>query len=216
MTTNANIGEVIYDGGNAFADFVKSAEFSALLQQQYQHLWNDSAGTQMPAGSVITYAAEAAPSGWLLCNGAAYPESQYPTLFKAISRTYGGDASAGTFRVPDLRGRVPVGYGSGAGLTARALNSPSGAETHTLSIEQIPSHAHTIDPAQPRAFAWSAGAAAGTSFSVPVAPFGPGGAFNWYDWDPHDHGGNTGGNGSGQSHNNMPPYVVLNYLIKSE
>jgi microcystin-dependent protein len=107
-----------------------------------------STGTDagLPAGSVQAYAGAAAPTGWLLCDGSAVSRSTYARLFVAIGTTWGvGDGST-TFNLPDLRGRVPVGAGAGAGLTARTLAETSGTETHTgvtAHTHAGPSHTHT-------------------------------------------------------------------------
>jgi hypothetical protein len=221
MGTSADIGKVIYDGSNAFADFIKSAEFSGLLQQQYAHLWNDSAGTTLPVASIIQYGALAAPAGWLLCDGTEYPASQYGRLSAAIGTTYGGTAGS-TFKVPDLRGRVPVGVGNGSGLTSRALNNPSGAESVSVA-----NHSHAMAHTHTYSASSTTGGASGTS-----SYFQTGGTTaralradtNVYD---HSHGvevsgttseASTTSTGDGGAHNVnvMQPYVVVNFIIKSE
>jgi microcystin-dependent protein len=98
-----------------------------------------------PAGAVVDFAGNAAPVGWLLCDGQPYSTSTYARLFSIIGYTFGG--SGGTFNVPDCRGRVSVGAGAGAGLTNRALGSKFGEESHTISLTELPVHSHTIpDP----------------------------------------------------------------------
>ncbi|MBD2515202.1 tail fiber protein [Nostoc sp. FACHB-973] len=90
-------------------------------------------GSTLPAG------------GWLWMDGASYPVSTYPGLFAAIGYTHGG--SGANFNVPDKRGRVGVGAGQGAGLTLRSLGQTFGAETHTLTVSEMPLHNHGVsDP----------------------------------------------------------------------
>lgn len=207
----------------------------------------------IPIGTVLPFAGAVTtpPSGFIACDGASHNTTgtcttcglAHSELATLLSNTYGGTLGS-TFRVPDLRGRVPMGDGTGEGdgssgnagsqpsgtaLSARARGQWGGAQNHTLSTAQLPVHAHGIsaespatNDAQPRFAAWGAGAAAGTSFLVPVQPFGPGGAFNWNDWDPHahtvnshSHGGTTLNAGSANSHNNTQPFVVLSYIIKA-
>ncbi len=207
----------------------------------------------IPIGTVLPFAGAITtpPSGFIACDGASHNTTgtcttcglAHSELAAVLSNTYGGTLGS-TFRVPDLRGRVPMGEGTGLGdgssgnagsqpsgtsLSARARGRWGGAQNHTLSTAQLPAHAHGINgespgtnDAQPRFAAWGAGAAAGTSFLVPVQPFGPGGAFNWNDWDvhshtvnSHSHGGATQNAGSTNSHNNTQPFVVLNYIIKA-
>jgi len=96
-----------------------------------------------PTGSVTQYAGSSAPTGWLFCDGAAVSRTTYAALFAVIGTTFGvGDGST-TFNLPDLKGRVPVGKAV-AGTFAN-LAATGGAETHTLTEAQIPSHLHTAD-----------------------------------------------------------------------
>jgi microcystin-dependent protein len=160
----------------------------------------------IPYGTIIQSAAVVVPTGWLICDGASKVKATYLNLFNAIGYTYGG--SGLNFNLPDLRGRVAVGSGTGAGLTSRALAFSSGVETHVLNESEIPSHTHTHT-------------------SNPTGNYGLI-LFNGIDTqnsDVNDTSGepnlyaekgtliieNTGG---GLPHNNMQPFLVLNYLIK--
>jgi microcystin-dependent protein len=93
----------------------------------------------LPSGMIAPYAGTTAPSGWQLCDGTGLNSVAQPALFAVIGYTYGG--SGGTFNVPDMRTRVPVGL-NGSGTFA-ALNGKGGAETHTLTTTEMPSHTHT-------------------------------------------------------------------------
>ena len=117
--------------------------------------------TNTPVGSIIMYGSASAPTGWLLCNGQS--TASYPALAAVVGSN-----------VPDLRGRVPMGVGTGrnvadtANLTARTLGKLSDAETVTLTVNEMPSHAHPLDVGD------GAGAVAKTS---------------WMDRNvSHDHG----------------------------
>jgi len=141
-------------------------------------------------GMIEMFAGNAAPTGWLLCDGAAVSRTLYPALFAAIGTAFGvGDGST-TFNVPDLRGRVPIGAGTGSGLTARTLAQQVGAETHPLTVPELPTHTHS-------ALGLVIGTVASGAGSNAAAA-----------------GGTTGTAGSGVAHNNMQPSLVLNYLIK--
>jgi microcystin-dependent protein len=121
----------------------------------------------LPAGSMQMYAGTAtqtvsagvvtttAPSGWLLANGDAISRTTYSSLFSAIGTTYGTGNGSTTFNLPDLRGRLPMGSGTGVGLnasgtgvtsgtamTARALGAWFGEETHLLTTAELASHTH--------------------------------------------------------------------------
>jgi len=156
-------------------------------------------------GVIKMCALAAAPDGWLLCNGAAVSRTTYGDLFAAIASTYGaGDAST-TFNVPDMRGRIPVGVGTGAGggaagtglpsggsaLTAVARGSWWGAETHTLSVAELATHSHTINNTESAA---------------------AGGVKRVLSGDP-DVSTNTAGSGS--AHNNLAPSMGVNFIIKT-
>lgn len=93
---------------------------------------------EVPTGSLLMFAGAAAPSGWLLCDGAAVSRTTYAALFAAISTTYGVGNGSTTFNVPDLCGRSPLGAGTGAGLTARTLGAIGGEQTHQLTDAELP------------------------------------------------------------------------------
>lgn len=87
-------------------------------------------------GDLKATAAAAAPTGWLLCDGSPVLRASYPGLFGVIGSTYGAGDGATTFNVPDYRGRVIVGAGVGAGLTARSLGATGGEEAHLLQASE--------------------------------------------------------------------------------
>jgi len=81
-------------------------------------------------------------NGWMVCDGRSLSRAAYPELFEIIGTSFGANDSA-TFKLPDLRGRVMGCVGQGSGLTNRTLGAMVGAETHTLTTNQIPGHTHT-------------------------------------------------------------------------
>ena len=95
-------------------------------------------------GLVLPFAGVAAPTGWLLCNGAAISRSTYARLFAIIGTVYGAGDGTNTFNLPDLRGRVPVGAGQGSGLANRTLGAYGGEENHALSWVETGSHYHNL------------------------------------------------------------------------
>jgi microcystin-dependent protein len=88
----------------------------------------------------VPFAGAAAPTGYLLCDGASVSTTTYADLFAVVAYTYGG--AGATFTLPDLRGRTPVGAGTGTGLTARTLGANVGAETVALAATDVPAHGH--------------------------------------------------------------------------
>src|SRR6266481_8082864 len=89
-------------------------------------------------GEIRMFAGNFAPAGWMFCEGQLLPISQYETLFNLIGTTYGGDGQS-TFALPDLRGRLPLHFGNGF-----TLAETGGAETVTLTTQQIPAHTHAM------------------------------------------------------------------------
>lgn len=147
------------------------------------------------------------PVGWAFCNGQLMPISQNTALFSLLGTTYGGDGRS-TFGLPSMQGRAPMQQGQGAGLSLRDLGEMGGEETVTLLQTQIPAHNH---------FAM---AAAGTTASPTSNTWGmdntKGREVNLYATLPNNTSMSpvslrpTGG---GQPHDNMPPYLALNFII---
>jgi microcystin-dependent protein len=168
----------------------------------------------VPSGTIVAYGGSSAPSGWLFADGSEVSRTQFRTLFQAIGTTYGAGNGSTTFRLPDLRGRVPVGADGSAGrLSANdALGQAAGEEKHTLSLGETPSHAHAAYTASNTAYP-NIGDATLPGFSAKITiddanALSPGTVVDrgtvWIE--------NAGGS---QPHNNMPPYQVVNYIIKS-
>lgn len=176
-----------------------------------------------PVGSLQAYAGASAPTGWLLCDNSEQAISTYPELYSVLGTTYGaltnGSGGAGSthFRLPDLRGRVPVGKDNmggsaasrltsgGSGVDGSTLGASGGAQTHTLTVSQMPSHDHSINGIRSDI--------SGLHFhpynSVVAAGQENYAASGYTDSGPIN---NTGG---GAAHNNVQPVVVTNYIIKA-
>lgn len=149
-----------------------------------------------------------APKGWAFCNGQILPLSQNTALFSLLGTTYGGNGKS-DFALPDIQGNVVLGMGQGPGLSDRAEGEIGGAANVTLLQNQIPVHTHPINcapnpppsvapaPAPTQTFGRSNG---GQVWAAP-ASLGP---MNANTISP------AGGN---QPHNNMQPYLTLNFCI---
>ena len=163
----------------------------------------------IPPGTVIQSAAITVPAGWLDCDGALLNKVTYAKLFAAIGNTYGGSSSDLSFNLPDTRGRVCVGVGDGAGvaLSNRILGATGGAETHTLTAEQMPSHNHTSN------------AVGGTIGLITADGLNTAGVVDASATEPNIYAApqalTINNTGDGLPHNNMQPFIALRHLIKS-
>lgn len=156
-------------------------------------------GFIMPVGSIHAYAAAAAPTGYSLCDGGTLSRTTEAALFAVIGTTYGAGDGSTTFNKPNLKGRIPVGLDS-AQTEFNTLNKSGGAKTHTLSVTEMPSHNHA--PTSGNANFW------GYNDADTEATIASGSAF---DIRGATTTGSTGGDGA---HNNLQPYLVVNYIIK--
>jgi microcystin-dependent protein len=160
-------------------------------------------------GEIKMFAGDFAPSGWAFCDGQLLNISDYPDLHSLIGDTYGGDGVT-TFALPDLRSRIPMHKGQGPGLTDRPQGEMGGEEAVQLTEAQMPQHTHSLQAQDDAA-----------SVSTPGGNYlAQRGRPDIYDSDSDklvqmgvDAIGATGGS---QPHNNMQPYLVLNFIIALE
>jgi len=99
----------------------------------------------VPAGTVNTFVGALAPSGYLICDGSAVSRTTYAALFSVIGTSYGSGNGSTTFNLPDMRGRNVMGRNTSDGAF-NGMGEKGGAKTHTLSLAEIPSHRHTVNP----------------------------------------------------------------------
>ena len=147
-----------------------------------------------PTGSIIMWSTTSAPTGWLICNGAGVSTATYATLFAVIGYTFGG--AGATFNLPDMRQRFPVGYDVTDG-SYNTIGEIGGERMHSLTIAEMPSHNHTVRTKEKDYFAGDGGFSDGS-----IA------AGNAQDRATTTVGGS-------QPHNNIPPYLTVNYIIKT-
>jgi microcystin-dependent protein len=149
------------------------------------------------------------PQGWHLCDGSCLPIEQNQALFALLGTVYGGDGVR-NFALPDLRGRVPLSQGQGAGLTTRVLGESGGSERVGLTVTQTPVHAHTLSAMAgegntnaPTGKVWAANTANIKAFcanvAAPLAVMSPNAL--------------SQAAGGGQDHDNVMPSLVVNYII---
>jgi len=144
-----------------------------------------------------------APRGWAFCNGQLLPINQNQALFSLLGTTYGGNGQT-TFALPDLRGRVANSSGQGPGMADYSLGERAGAESVTLTINELPTHSHTASAAgnatDPSPAANLPAVQKGHQIYAPA----PGSALAADTVAPR---------GGSQPHNNMQPYLCINYVI---
>jgi microcystin-dependent protein len=218
--TEGNTG-VGHANGATVVDYISATHISmmtkGLLKEHnedgtHKHVHADAvtvAGVSLsqllpPTGVMLPFGGGAAPTGWLLCDGSAINRTTYATLFSAIGTAYGvGDGST-TFNLPDLRGKIPVG--KDAGQTEFDVMGESGGEkTHVLAVSELPAHTHKVlNPQNNDYMGLPGGGGAGWSTGAD-----PGGNNNIYQAITNN------GTGGGGAHNNLQPYLVTNYIIKT-
>lgn len=157
-------------------------------------------------GEIRVFGGTFAPQNWALCAGQTLAISQNDALFVLLGTTYGGDG-VNTFNLPDARGRLPIGQGTGPGLTPRVLGQSYGAEAVTLSIANMPAHSHSVQVSATEA-----------NLSAPSGQM----IGQNYHYLPSTTPPNSTGSllasavsstGGSQPHDNMMPYLCLNFIL---
>jgi microcystin-dependent protein len=156
-----------------------------------------------------------APRGWALCAGQTLPINQNQALFALLGTTFGGNGQT-TFNLPDLRGRLALSFGQGAGLSSYNLGAAGGEEAHQLLSSEVPSHSHTLN-------ATNNGQSNGTN--VPSSSVLMGSGYGIEANNPVENiysnaaptiamaAGAVGSAGGGLSHENRMPFLTINYCI---
>ena len=156
-------------------------------------------------GQIQAFGFNFAPRGWSKCDGQLLPISQHQSLFSLLGTIYGGDGRS-TFALPELRGRASLHEGNGPGLTPRTIGAKSGAERVTLTAQQIPQHTHHAKVNN------AAGNSSDPTGRAPANTTALG--VQIYNATVNQNGAVTdGGTGGGQGHENMQPYLVINWCI---
>lgn len=188
----------------------------------------------VPVGVVWPYAGtiggsgrRSPPPGWLLCDGSVVLASKYPALFQKIGTIYGTGNQPSLFRLPDIRGRMLLGYcnmtsaydpnfGNASGLQL-SLGSVGGEFTHNLTTSELPSHTHTafigVSGTLTPAISFMHWPGGGIEQGQEGPPNGPGSLLN-YITPVFSVSASLAEVGDSLNHNNIPPYQVLNYIIK--
>ena len=173
--------------------------------------------TDFYIGQINLFGFDFAPRFWAQCNGQLLAINQNQALFSLLGTNYGGNGST-TFALPDLRGRVPISQGQGAGLSNYSIGQVAGAETVTLTTGQLPVHTHTLNATTATGSATTPGPTvmlatpveAGVNTSLYVVP-----GTSTVNQAPMA-AQSIGTAGGSQPHENMMPYQALNYIIALE
>ncbi|MGR8935954.1 MAG: phage tail protein [Gammaproteobacteria bacterium] len=146
-----------------------------------------------------------APRGWAFCDGQILPINQNQSLYSLLGTTYGGDGRT-SFALPDLRGRTPIHMGRSNGGEYHSLGQKSGEETHTLSVNEMPRHTHVLNATDTVAAQSDdptnnlIAASSQTAYGAVSIPAGMA-------------SGSVANTGGGQAHDNMQPYLAVNFCI---
>jgi len=141
-----------------------------------------------------------APRGWAFCDGQILPINQNQSLYSLLGTTYGGDGRT-SFALPDIRGRTPIHVGEG-----HREGQKSGEETHTLASNEMPNHTHTLEATN------VAGSVDEPTSSTVMAQAGSN-LYGAFGTPVAMKTGSIANVGGGQAHENMMPYLAINYCI---
>lgn len=184
------MAQITYDDKVALNENSSVAEINKVTDDNMNEI-KDTINTNTPVGVISLFSGTTAPNGWLICDGSAVSRTTYANLFSVIGTTYGTGDGSTTFNIPDLQGRVPVGYKS-TDASFDTIGETGGEKSHQLTHDELP----TI-----RYFK---------------------GDIDSYDWGNALNVSLPAGNvyglkypyvGHNYAHNNLQPYIVMNYII---
>lgn len=162
-----------------------------------------SGGDILPIGSMIPYGNDTAPENWLICDGSEVSRTTYAELFNVIGISYGSGDGSTTFNLPNKKGRVSVGFASDDS-DFNSIGKHDGEKTHTLTVNEMPSHNHGVYGSPYGSATWIEGIQR-VKYDVNTKT-----ASDTYKlYEPILN------NGGGQAHNNLQPYEVDNWIIKA-
>lgn len=207
LTNKPSIPENTSDLRND-SDFVSDASyvhtdnnFTTAEKEKLADLENGASET-LPVGTIIPYASSTLPEGYMICDGRALSRTEYSKLFQAIGTFFGAGDGSTTFNIPNLKGKVPVGL-NGNDTDFDTLGETGGEKEHTLTINEMPKHNHTFLDNNSNTYQTIATMVAGGNYDASQL-----GGSRKYENIYVNYNGNS------EAHNNLQPYIVLNYIIK--
>lgn len=156
-----------------------------------------ASGDTLPIGSIIPYPKATAPENWLICNGSAISRTDYSELFNAIGTTFGEGDGSTTFNLPNLKGRTIVGLDA-EDTDFNTIGKTLGEKTHTLTVEEMPKHSHSMETPQYYYGESDTGSIYGSNTTT------------------SQFTRNTNTSGNNQPHNNIQPSFIGVYIIKAK
>ena len=190
----------VYTGETPIND-VNLNKMDEAIKYLFENGCGGGGGDNTPIGTIFAYGGATAPNGYLLANGQEVSRNEYVDLFNVYGTIYGvGDGST-TFNVPDYRDKIPVGLNVNTSYF-NSLGKTGGEATHTLTINEMPTHSHN-------AKTYGSDSISTTAYNGSYyQAYEKANLVNW------ESAGTTEVGGS-QPHNNLQPYIVQNYIIKA-
>lgn len=208
------MAQITYDDKVALNENPSVAEINKVTDDNMNEIKN-AVNTNTPVGSISLFAGTTAPNGWLICDGSAVSRTTYANLFSVIGTTYGTGDGSTTFNIPDLQGRVPVGYKS-SDTSFDTLGETGGEKTHQLTENELPKISGSIrgtdnimtNGSANNLFSEGEGILRTKNYSK----------VNNYGQSTVSSSANVGAGfeinfGNDEAHNNLQPYIVMNYII---
>jgi microcystin-dependent protein len=210
-TRRAKCGNV---GGTDVVDFKRIDDIGTIDANLKALTAIVAAITIVPSGTMLEFGGAAAPAGFLMCDGSAVSRATYAALFAVIGEAYGVGDGATTFNVPNFKGKFSVGYDA-ADVDYNALGKVGGEKKHVLTSNEMPSHTHTYKDS----YQIQNG---GPGVPAPGTLTESAGAGSYSGIDGNDNNNDTFwyknrttvATGGGVSHENRPPFVTVNKIIK--